>query len=380
MRKLNHNIVLLCVLLAGSLLLRDPVPNGLAAEVKGNWKAEWEKTVKAAKGEGEVVVFAWITSGLRNAVAEFRKAYPEIKLIYVPGTGSQLGPRLLAERRAGKYLADLYIGGTTTPVEVLIPAKALDPIRPALILPEVADESSWFGKKFYFADPNGEYVLLFDGTVSSSFIAYNTKLVRREEFQSTWDLLHPKWKGKIVAHDPRRSGGAGGPIRYLYFSSHLGPKFVYRLFNEMDVTFGPDPRQMMDWLATGKYPLYLFPAGSELETAKKQGLPVDEMTHITREGAAMHAGAGAVGLLNRAAHPNAAKVFLNWFLSREGQIAYQKYEDRNSLRTDISKDTLTDKNMVPKEGVDYIFSALPEYRDLNPIRKLITEGLQSSKK
>jgi len=354
--------------------------SSMPAEVKEGWKVEWEKTLKAAKEEGEVMVYAWSRDSHVQALREFQKFYPEIKFISVEGSGSQIGPRLIAERRAGKYLADLYINGTTTPVEVLIPAKVLDPIRHALILPEVAEESHWFERKFHFADAGKEYVLLNDGTVDTSFIAYNTKLVKPEEFKSNWDLLNPKWKGKIVAYDPRKRSGAGGPIRFLYFSPRLGPQFVYRLFNEMDIILGSDGHVMMDWLATGKYPIFLFPAAGDLDKAKKQGLPVDEISHI-EEGAAMHAGAGAVGLMNRAAHPNAAKVYINWFLSREGQTAYQKITGRNSLRTDIPKGTLPDwKRIVPKEGVPYIFGPLPEYSDLTPIRKLITEALEKAGK
>lgn len=350
-----------------------------AAGVQRDWKIEWERTLTAAREEGRVAVFSWISADLQQALGQFQKFYPEIKLLLVPGRGSELGPRLLAERRVGKYLADAYVGGTTPMVEMLVPAKAMDPIRPALILPDVVDESLWFRRRFYFADPGGEYILLTDGTVSTSVMAYNTQMVRPEEFKSHWDLLKLKWKGKIVAHDPRKTGGAGGPIRFLYFSPQLGPKFVYRLFSEMGITFAHDGRQMIDWLAVGKYLIALFPAAGDIGKVIEQGLPVDQITHI-KEGAAMHPGAGAVGLINRAPHPNAAKVFINWFLSREGQTVYQKYTDRNSLRTDIPKDSLTDKSVVPKEGVNYIFSALPEYRDLNPIHKLITEALQKAGK
>ncbi|HEY3304365.1 MAG TPA: hypothetical protein VGL70_12590 [Candidatus Binatia bacterium] len=366
---------------AFAVFLFSPVANDLLAAERPDKKAEWEKTLKAAKGEGQVTVFGWSRDSHVQALSEFQKFYPEIKLVLISGSGSDLGPRLIAERRAEKYLVDLFIGGTTTPVEVLMPAKALDPIRPSLILPEVADESLWFGKKFHFADAQKEHVLLNDGTVETSLIAYNTKLVRPDEIQSYWDLLQPKWRGKILAYDPRKRSGAGGPIRFLYFSQKLGPKFVYRLFNEMDLTLATEGHLMTDWLATGKFPLFLFPAAGDIDKAKKQGLPVAELTHLSQEGAAMHAGAGAIGIINRPAHPNAAKIYLNWYLSREGQMAYQRITERNSLRTDIPKDRLPDAaNIVPKEGISYIFSALPEYSDLQPIRKLVTEALEKSGK
>lgn len=367
-------------LAALSLLVFFSVRSDSPAAEKPDRRAEWEKTLKAARAEGQVTVYGWSRESHIQALSEFQKIYPEIKLVLISGSGSDQGPRLIAERRAGKYLADIFIGGTTTPVEVLIPAKALDPVRSHMILPEVADESLWFGKKFYFADREKEYVLLNDGTVETSFIAYNTKLVRPDEIGSYWDLLQPKWRGKILAYDPRRRSGAGGPIRFLYFSPKLGPKFVYRLFNEMDLTLASDGHLMTDWLASGKFPLFLFPAAGDIDKAKKQGLPVAELAHLTQEGAAMHAGAGAAAVINRPAHPNAAKVYLNWYLSREGQIAYQRITERNSLRTDIPKDKLPDPNVVPREGVPYIFGALPEYSNLEPIRRLVTEALEKSEK
>lgn len=355
-------------------------PSAFAQETKAHWKDEWDRTLNRAREEREVVVVGFSSSAVVQALTEFQKFYPEIKLILISGRGSQLGPRLVAERRASKYLADVYVAGTTTAVEVLVPAKAFDPIRPVLILPEVVDETLWFNKKFYFADPQGEHILINDGTAESSFIAYNTKLVQPEEFRSYLDLLNAKWKGKIVAHDPRRSGGGGGSTRFLYYSPKFGPNFLFRLFSEMDIRIGADERQMMDWLATGKYSLYLFPSSGDPAKAKQQGLPVDEITHI-REGASMHSGAGGIALMNRAPHPNAAKLYINWFLSREGQTAWQKSNDRNSLRTDIRKDYISDwRSRVPKEGEDYIFLALPQYASRDPIRKVITEALRKAGK
>jgi iron(III) transport system substrate-binding protein len=365
---------------AFAVFLFSSIGNDFFAAERPDRKADWEKTLKAAKTEGQVTVYGWSRDSHVQALTEFQKIYPEIKLILISGSGSDLGSRVIAERRAEKYLADIFVVGTTTAVEVLLPAKTLDPIRPHLILPEVSDESLWFGKRFYFADAAKEHVLLNDGTVETSLIAYNTKLVRPEEIQSYWDLLQPKWRGKILAYDPRKRSGAGGPIRFLYFSPKLGPKFVYRLFNEMDLTLAAEGHLMTDWLATGKFPLFIFPAAGDIDKAKKQGLPVDEMTHLSQEGASMHPGAGAISIMNRPAHPNAAKVYLNWYLSREGQIAYQRITERNSLRTDIPKDRLPDPNVVPKEGIPYIFSALPEYSDLQPIRKLVTEALEKTGK
>jgi len=148
----------------------------------------------------------------------------------------------------------------------------------------------------------------------------------------------------------------------------------------MDIVIASDRRQLMDWLASGGYPLALF-VGREVDTAKQQGLPVDEMYSVKADGAMLTSGAGSITLINRAPHYHAAKIFINWFLSREGQTAWQKHTDRSSLRTDIPKETITNwKERVPREDGHYIFTNLPEYNDLRPGRKIVEDALAQAKK
>ncbi len=338
--------------------------------VWADWKVEWERTLKAAREEGEVQVFTEPSVDIYRAMMEFQKAHSKIRLRITPLGARRFASRVLAERRAGKYLVDVFSGGTTSPSLILVPAGVLESIRSAFILPEIEDTSLWFRKKFHFADGLGKYVFLSDGTISSSIVTYNTKLVRPGQIKSFWELLDPKWKGKIAAYDPRLPGGASNNMRFLYYNPKLGPKFITRLIRETDMALAPDRRMVMDWLATGRYPLALF-VGRELDKAKRQGLPVDEMVQLKKEGAMLTSGAGSITLINKAPHPNAAKVFINWFLSRKGQTAWQKIMDRNSLRMDISKDYITNANVrVPKEDGTYIFTNLSKY-DVRPARKLV---------
>ena len=74
--------------------------------------------------------------------------------------------------------------------------------------------------------------------------------MKASEIKSWWDLLNPKWKGKLVMNDPRGLGNVGS-WRFLYFDDDLGAKYLRRLVAEMDVVFAQDERQMMDWLAAG---------------------------------------------------------------------------------------------------------------------------------
>ena len=123
------------------LLVAFWVATANAAESKPNWQTEWERTVKAAEEEGQLTIYvsgygALIDSGI------FQKTYPKIKVTSVTGSGTKLAPRVVAERRGEKYLADVYSGGGTSLYQNLYLGKMLDPIKPALILPEVVDPSN----------------------------------------------------------------------------------------------------------------------------------------------------------------------------------------------------------------------------------------------
>lgn len=362
---------ILCCVVSIGFEAADPVG---AAEGRTGWQVQWERTLEAAKREKTVTVYGPSGIEYQNAMMEFQKRYPEIRLNYMAGSGSIHGPRIVTERRAGKYLVDLLVGGSTTPVAVLLPAQALDPIRATFIIPEVTDESKWWRKRFLFIDPDGERILMMEGTVSSGGMGYNTKLVRAEEargFQSHWDLLSPRWKGKMVARDPRTPGSSQN-LPFYYYNPKLGPQFLYRLFTETDLTLTRDPRLLIDWLAQGKFHLALFVA-SDIDRAKEQGLPVESLDRPLKEGSSVGSGFGTVSYLNRAPHPNAARVFINWLLSREGQLAWQKSTNRNSLRMDIPKDNIP-PDELPTEGGDY-FVRTTENSDVRPIFKVIEEAL-----
>jgi ABC-type glycerol-3-phosphate transport system substrate-binding protein len=120
----------------------------------------------------------------------------------------------------------------------------------------------------------------------------------------------------------------------------LGKEFLRRLYTEQDVTIVEDARQAAEWLALGKYSLYLLGSGTDISDAQDQGLPVKDSYGPFKEGARIAAGGtGSLSLFNKAAHPNAAKLFVNWWLSKEGQSVAQKANPEDqSLRIDIPND------------------------------------------
>src|ERR1043166_6486733 len=116
---------------------------GFAAEVKPAWQVEWEKTIAAAEKEGQVTPYIFDQGPVTVEVIQaFERAFPKIKVNQVRGRGSDLGPRIVAERRAGKYLADVFTGGKGTAHATLYIGKALAPLKPLLLLPEVDRKST----------------------------------------------------------------------------------------------------------------------------------------------------------------------------------------------------------------------------------------------
>lgn len=342
-----------------------------SASAQSDWQKDWEKTLAAARKEGQVTVYIYRYEALMQ---DFKREFPGIHVMSVTGRGNELTTRIMTERRAGKYIADVYSGGTGGNYNVLYKGKALDPIKPLLSLPEVVDESKWYGKEHRYADPEGKYVFAYLASPSDAQLAFNANQVNPKEFKSYWDVTNPKWRSKIVALDPR-DGGLGATMQFFYYNPEIGPEFMKKFFGTMDLQFSRNFRQMTDWLAQGRYAI-CFGCKDSMR-AKNQGLPVDDFdTTRWKEGSSFSSGGGSLSFLNQAPHPNAAKVFINWFLSRKGQIALQKLGDTddppNSRRIDIPKDDVPPTNRLAPDG-KYFDVVKPEYADLKPIADLAKE-------
>jgi iron(III) transport system substrate-binding protein len=342
------------------------------------WQSEWEKVIKAAELEGEVVYSA---SGSHRFLDEFHKSFPKIKTTGVSASCSDIVSRIMTERRAGKYLTDVVRCGLTS-AHSLYRGKTLQPIDPALYLPEIRDPAKWWQGKHHYADPEGKYLFVSAASAYVRFASYNTDLVNPAEFKSYWDLLNPKWKGKIVATDPRTGEGRNGS-RFLFYNPDLGPQYLRRLLGQMDLTFSRDYRQATDWLAQKRFAIFLFSQSDDTLNAKQQGLPVQVLdTTGWKEGAGLDPIGGAYALMDKPAHPNAAKVLLNWLLSREGQISVQRDPEsagrNDSLRIDIPK-TDVHPMMRRRDGTKYIIMWNPEWMDGRPADELVRQTLEQKK-
>jgi len=338
--------------------------------------AEWKNATDAAKKDAQLTVYH--TRGpFDKLFGDFNKRYPAIQFLSASGRGGELISRMMSEKRAGKHLVDVYLGASGTPLDVLYPAKMLEPIPSLLLLPEVRDQSLWFGKRHHYGDPEGKYIFVYEGVVRSD-MAYNTTLVDEKEITSYWDLVKPKWKGKIAAIDPKLAGFPEGFLQFAFYHPDLGGKFLKQLFGDMDITVSRDGRQIVDWLATGKFAIAIGPSASDIQAAMKSNLPVARFEpRAFKEGIYMRATQGSLSVINRMPHPNATRVFVNWLLSREGQSQFQNHFMRIdpvfSLRDDIPVDSSVE-SYRPKPGDKFMPVYRSEYRNLEGAYKLIDEA------
>src|SRR5262245_66460268 len=136
---------------------------------------------------------------MRDALTlDFEKKYG-ISVDLLGSTGREVAPRIAAERKAGQFLWDIYIHGSTTALEAMIPMGAFDPLEPALILPDIKDPKTWRGGAIEFLDDNK--MVLVMTPFHRGTIFYNPKIVNGKEFILNKDHLTSKWSGKLVVDD-----------------------------------------------------------------------------------------------------------------------------------------------------------------------------------
>jgi iron(III) transport system substrate-binding protein len=326
----------------------DAQPPPAAGTGASKQQSEWDRLVAAARQEGKVVVAGPPGDSYRNAVLEFQKQYPGITVEFSGATGPAFAPKVLAERRADQYLLDLFIGGAATGY-TLKAEGVFDPIRPALVLPEVLDSSKWQGGfDDGFMDNDGQFVYAFSGYLNMNVIG-NRKVIPEHELNNVEQLLDPRWKGKITWLEPRVFGA--GSTLAGYWLLVKGEPWLQQLF-EQDVVITKDLRQQVEWVVLNRYPIAIAPESIFVIEFQRQGFQ-SELSWLAPDsplGSRLATGFGQAMLVNRAPHPNASKVFLNWLLSRDGQAAWVQHTDRNSRRLDVPGPAET----TLKQGVSYV--------------------------
>lgn len=335
---------------AGPEAAARQLPQAEKAPVKPGWEAEWEQTQKDARKEGKVVLYAIVVSDIRDAIATAMKKYG-IELESMGGRGNEIAEKVIRERRAGIYTADMYISGITSLLTQIKPAGAMASIEPLLILPDVKDQKTWYKGEIPFSDKD-KTIIAFAAYPNGDFHV-NTNIVKPGDINSMRDLLLPKWEGKIIMDDPTVAGRGNNVI--AGYTIRLGEDYIKQLAKQKPV-LTRDRRQSIDWVVKGRYPIGIGVYPDVFAEYLRAGAPISSI--LFNEVAFIDAGAGFITYFDKAPHPNASKVLLNWLLSKEGQTIWTKLANAQSARVDVPAEYLKEQGVHLREpGVEYLEAA-----------------------
>src|SRR6266481_3768088 len=345
-----------------SMSFFPPVARGATATA--NFEQEWAKLIAAAKQEGTLAIASGGAPSrqYRPVVDAFQKKFG-VTVEVSTGNATDTVNRLLAERKAGRYIMDVALISSRENNQRLVPSEALIPFAPLLIHPEVVDKSAWYRGRYWYSDKESKYAFIYHVSKEDQYETwYNTDKIKEAEIatiKKQSDYFDPRWKGKIAGQ------GMGDPsgLRQMidsYFEPDRGQEWVRTyLLDETGITFSDDRRILETWLTGGRFPLQAVATGSEdLITLAKKGLPIKQIFLPKQVGLIRAGGSGCcISAFANAPHPNAAKLFVNWFLSKEGQTLTHTMIpniDRSSLRNDVPfGEVLPEQRRVP--GVEYGF-------------------------
>lgn len=339
---------------------------------QSDWQKQWDRTVADAKKEGQIVVtMSSMGTETRPLLTDaFAKRFGiRLELVGIPGP--QASARVEREGQVGRTTIDVTVGGADD-VQSLLPAGRLDPLRDKLVLPEVLDLTKWRKNKLKFNDPEERYLLQTSEYLPPDLIV-NASLVKPDAIASWKDVLKPDYKGKIASFDPRRAGAGLSTASYLLV--RFGPQFVKDLYLGQQAAYTGDERQLVEWIGRGTYAIGLGTGSRQIEPLRQLGLPIVRTFPSDGPGY-LSGGPSVLKLVKNSPHPNAAVVFINWFLTREAQQIYQDTVDTVSRRADLDTSRIP-HYVVPKEGVDYIDTYTYEFiTETRPkLRKLLGELL-----
>jgi len=294
-----------------------------------------QKLIDGAKKEGALVWY--MSASIEDAKAillAFSKKYPFIKTDFFRAGSARLFNRIMNEARAGKVLFDLVaVRGLETHQLV----------KAGLLQPYVSPESAAYPAGF--KDAKGYWVDYFD---AYNVIGYNTQLVARDQAPKSWeDLLDPKWKGKIALDEENFSW-------YGAMTQKWGKEKTQRYMRALakqDIQLRNGQTLIAQLMAAGEFSVAMVLA-HRIEKMKEQGAPVEWVTTLDPVTASLH----PIGIAAKAPHPNAAKLFVDFILSKDGQqllLSIERTPARPGIDTKMEARKLKLFPMPPELGERY---------------------------
>ncbi|MSP38569.1 MAG: extracellular solute-binding protein [Deltaproteobacteria bacterium] len=293
--------------------------------------AQGSVMIEAAKKEGQLAFYATMELQLSNKLAGlFEKKYPFIKTNFIRLGSERLAARVTAEAQAKSVQADV-ISESEMDFYGLFKKGFIDryesPERVAF-KPEYKDEKGFW-------------------TIASetlSVLAYNSNLVKTADVPKSFaDLTSPKWKGKMLI-DENESKWMAGVM--TVWKEDPTAEFLRKLA-EQDIKVIGGHSQMHTLVAAGEASIIVVSLVHGLEQKKREGAPVEWIALdplISRQ--------FALALAKGAPHPNAAKLYIDFMLSKEAQQEIANYG-----------------YTIGRKDVDsYVLKKLPQGMKIVPVR------------
>ena len=315
----------LLTVLAGLALLLAPQLPAAAAPDRAS-------LLQAAQAEGIVVVHGPPGRHYEKLLSKgFEDSHPGIKVEFSGANNRTAVPKLFREREANLFLWDVWMGGPATILAQLKPRGVLSPLPP-ILLAENTEDAKWLhGFADGWQDHERQFNYAFDAGIQETAWV-NWDFVSKDDIKSVQDVLKPQFAGKILFDEPRRGGSGNGSSLGLLVN--YGEDFLRKLYAHK-VTVTDNRRQAAEWLVRGRYPIVFGTGLDEFTIFWEQGIGKN-LTPIPvphGEKVQMTPGFGSVSLVDRAPHPNAAALYINWLLSVEGQTKWTEVP-RASRRLD----------------------------------------------
>ncbi len=325
MRRYNALAAIVCAFLSFVLL------ETVAAQ------SDWEKALQAGRAEGKITIAIPPSASLRKELEPLLKQKFGIAAELIVSRGADSAAKIASELRAGVRSTDVIIQGTTTAMS-LQDEGMLDAIPIYMILPEVRDPKYWWGGHIWNDNlKTNRFLYSFVANAGTEGLFYNTEVAKAEELRSFDDLLNPKWKGKIGLNDPR-VGGSGISL-WSFMWDVKGEDYLRKLVQQ-DLFLSRNLRQVAEALAKSKLAVTIGLGHSEYEPFIKAGLPVRELPR-PKEGLPASSGYGVLGIIKEPPHKAATIVFVNLFLSKEGQEFYARVMEQATRRLDVDTKWMT---------------------------------------
>ena len=331
-------------------------PSTTVAEQPGtslpsDFDQEWQSLIDAAKDEGAIVFITGATGEVSDepVFQAFADEF-DLEMTSIGGASDLVTSRVLAERTQGLYTVDISASMGGNGIRPLVEGGAFTPLDPLLVHPDILDRSEgWRLDYVPYADEPGTFCTNYAVQAAPNFLDlwYNTDNVSQADLDSieSWDDINdPRWDGRVGIGDI--ASGEQSFDRTLAWMNLGEDWFDALLHNDPTVLPFGSAREHADALARGEFDLGTFPPGGELSLvdARNEGLPVERFPRTMVEGPQAST-IERLCVLDQAPHPNAAKLFVNWILTREGQTVFNEltgHEDKASLRTDVPQGNVPD--------------------------------------